>query len=48
MGERNKKEVMSLYDHKRKAKIDMYYWTYNRYEKQLKSLKVSKVEIQNY
>jgi len=32
----NKKEVMSLYDHKRKAKIDMYYWTYNRYEKQLK------------
>ena len=32
----NKKEVMSLYDHKRKAKIQMYYWTYNRYEKQLK------------
>ena len=32
----NKKEVMSLYDHKRKAKIDMYYWTYNRYQKQLK------------
>ena len=32
----NKKKVMSLYDHKRKAKIDMYYWTYNRYEKQLK------------
>ena len=31
----NKKEVMSLYNHKRKAKIDMYYWTYNRYEKQL-------------
>ena len=27
---------MSLYDHKRKAKIDMYYWTYNRYAKQLK------------
>ena len=32
----NKKKVISLYDHKRKAKIDMYYWTYNRYEKQLK------------
>ena len=32
----NKKKVMSLYDHKRKAKIDMYYWTYNRYERQLK------------
>ena len=34
----NKKEVMSLYDHKRKAKIDMYYWTYNRYAKQLKKV----------
>jgi len=32
----NKKEVMSLYDHKRKAKIDMYYWTFNRYKKILK------------
>ena len=34
--EENKEVVMSLYDHKRKAKIDMYYWTYNRYAKQLK------------
>ena len=32
----NKKEIISLYNHKRKAKIDMYYWTYYRYEKQLK------------
>ena len=32
----NKEKVVSLYDHKRKAKIDMYYWTYNRYERQLK------------
>jgi len=32
----NKEEVMSLYDHKRKAKIDMYYWTFNRYKKILK------------
>ena len=32
----NKEKVISLYDHKRKAKIDMYYWTYNRYKKILK------------
>ena len=32
----NKEKVLSLYDHKRKAKIKMYYWTFNRYEKQLK------------
>ena len=32
----NKEKVVSLYDHKRKAKVDMYYWTYNRYERQLK------------
>ena len=32
----NKEKVVSLYDHKRKAKIDMYYWTYNRYKRQLK------------
>ena len=29
----NKEKVISLYDHKRKAKIEMYYWTYNRYIK---------------
>ena len=42
----NKKEVMSLYDHKRKAKIDMYYWTYNRYIKKKNELEnsTSKVE----
>jgi len=32
----NKEVVISLYDHKRKAKIDMYYWTFNRYKKILK------------
>ena len=32
----NKEKILSLYDHKRKAKIKMYYWTFNRYEKQLK------------
>ena len=37
----NKKEVMSLYDHKRKAKIDMYYWTYNRYIKKKNELEES-------
>ena len=31
----NKREVISLYDHKRKAKKDLYYWTYNRYMKLL-------------
>ena len=42
----NKKKVMSLYDHKRKAKIDMYYWTYNRYIKKKNELEnsTSKVE----
>ena len=40
----NKKEIMSLYDHKRKAKIDMYYWTYNRYQKQLKKFEHEKSE----
>jgi len=42
----NKKEVMSLYDHKRKAKNDMYYWTYNRYIKKKNELEnsTSKVE----
>ena len=34
----NKKKVMSLYDHKRKAKMDMYYWTYNRYIKKKNEL----------
>jgi hypothetical protein len=37
----NKKEVMSLYDHKRKAKMDMYYWTYNRYLKKKNKLEES-------
>ena len=37
----NKKKVMSLYDHKRKAKIDMYYWTYNRYIKKKNKLEES-------
>ena len=37
----NKKEVISLYDHKRKAKIDMYYWTYNRYLKKKNKLEES-------
>ena len=36
--EENKEVVMSLYDHKRKAKIDMYYWTYNRYIKKKNKL----------
>ena len=40
----NKKKVMSLYDHKRKAKIDMYYWTYYRYEKQLKKFESKQSE----
>tara|TARA_R100000231_G_scaffold10248_1_gene12512 strand:+ start:303 stop:686 length:384 start_codon:yes stop_codon:yes gene_type:complete len=31
----NKREIMSFYDHKKKAKIDIYYWTWNRYKKQL-------------
>ena len=31
----NKEKVLSLYDHQRNAKIAMYYWTFNRYEKQL-------------
>ena len=34
----NKEKVISLYDHKRKAKIDMYYWTYNRYIKKKNKL----------
>ena len=37
----NKKKVMSLYDHKRKAKIDMYYSTYNRYLKKKNKLEES-------
>ena len=37
----NKKKVMSLYDHKRKAKIDMYYWTYNRQLKKKNKLEES-------
>ena len=40
--EENKEVVMSLYDHKRKAKIDMYYWTYNRYIKKKNEFENSK------
>ena len=40
--EENKEVVMSLYDHKRKAKIDMYYWTYNRYIKKKNELENTK------
>ena len=32
----NEEKIISLYDHKRNAKTEMYYWTFNRYEKQLK------------
>ena len=31
----NNEKILSLYDHKRNAKIEMYYWTYKRYKKQL-------------
>ena len=40
----NKEKVLSLYDHKRNAKIQMYYWTYNRYEKQLKKFESKQSE----
>ena len=40
----NKQKVLSLYDHKRNAKIDMYYWTYNRYKKQLYKFETQQVE----
>ena len=40
----NKEKVLSLYDHKRNAKIDMYYWTYNRYKKQLFKFETQQVE----
>ena len=40
----NKQKVLSLYDHKRNAKIDMYYWTYNRYKKQLFKFETQQVE----
>ena len=40
----NKQKVLSLYDHKRNAKIDMYYWTYNRYKKQLYKFETEQVE----
>ena len=43
----NKKKVMSLYDHKRKAKIDMYYWTYNRYLKKKNKLEESDPNNEN-
>jgi len=41
---KNKQKVLSLYDHKRNAKIDMYYWTYNRYKKQLYKFETQQVE----
>ena len=40
----NKEKVVSLYDHKRNAKIQMYYWTFNRYEKQLKKFESKQSE----
>ena len=40
----NKKKVISLYDHKRNAKIEMYYWTFNRYKKQLKKFESKESE----
>ncbi len=40
----NREKVLSLYDHKRKAKIKMYYWTYNRYKKQLFKFETQQVE----
>tara|TARA_Y100000004_G_scaffold64273_1_gene72073 strand:+ start:166 stop:552 length:387 start_codon:yes stop_codon:yes gene_type:complete len=40
----NKQKILSLYDHKRNAKIDMYYWTYNRYKKQLYKFETQQVE----
>ena len=40
----NKEKVLSLYDHKRNAKIDMYYWTYNRYKKQLFKFETEQIE----
>ena len=45
--EENKEVVMSLYDHKRKAKIDMYYWTYNRYIKKKNELENSKSKVED-
>ena len=40
----NKREIMSFYDHKKKAKIDIYYWTYNRLQKQLNKFEELKQE----
>ena len=40
----NKREVISLYDHKRKAKKDLYYWTYNRYMKLLHDFETNENE----
>ena len=40
----NKEKVLSLYDHKRNAKIAMYYWTFNRYQKQLNKFENKKNE----
>tara|TARA_B100000475_G_C14953398_1_gene296755 strand:- start:246 stop:629 length:384 start_codon:yes stop_codon:yes gene_type:complete len=40
----NKEKVLSLYDHKRNAKIAMYYWTFNRYQKQLNKFENRKNE----
>ena len=40
----NKEKVLSLYDHKRNTKIEMYYWTYNRYKKQLFKFETEQVE----
>ena len=40
----NKRKIMSFYDHKKKAKIDIYYWTYNRLQKQLNKFEELKKE----
>ena len=40
----NKQKVLSLYDHKRNAKIEMYYWTYYRYKRQLYKFETEQVE----
>ena len=40
----NKQKILSLYDHKRNTKLEMYYWTYNRYKKQLFKFEAQQVE----
>ena len=40
----NEQKVLSLNDHKRNAKIEMYYWTYYRYKRQLYKFETEQVE----